>query len=468
MPKIVLVYPPMSYGKKRGFGFPPLGVLYLAAALKKKGVNQVRVIDAFIEGYTLEGLARDILNEGPDIVGFSSMTCQVSSVLDIAKELKRRQPHIKIAVGGPHISATKEELFSFTTDIDFLIYGEAEESFYQLVSRLEVGKFEGIGGLAYKKDNQPIINGPPQPINNLDEIPFPDLGLLNLRKYDSYYARSLPLAYIMGSRGCPFNCIYCNVSATYGSTLRLRSPQNIVDEMVNHNKRYGIRQFMFKDSTFTLQKDWVYEICSEIARRSLKINWTCGTRPNLVDAELLAAMKESGCYLIFFGIEAGTQKVLDALGREMTITQIKEGITLCKKAGIRAEGNFMVGSPLEKEGDARKTIKLAKGLGFDMVTFGVTVAYPGTKLYHWAVNNNMLPDKYWYMKRDLRPSDYNREVNGNLNLPGFPPDKQVEIAREADRGFYLRFSYILKSFSKIRGFYDIRRGVKGIKELLGS
>ena len=237
MAKVVLVYPPMVFAKKRGFGFPPLGVLYIASFLQKKGIG-VKIIDSFIEGQTLKELVEEILEEKPRIVGFSAMTCQVNAVLDIAEELKKRDPSLKIIVGGPHIRSTKEELFKFTKNVDFLFYGEGEFTFYNLVKALENDlSFDEIRGLIYKKNGRVAVNEPPQLIQNLDELPFPNPDLVDIKKYDSYYAKSLPLTSIMASRGCPFHCTFCDSYATHGRILRLRSPKNIVDEIEHNYKK---------------------------------------------------------------------------------------------------------------------------------------------------------------------------------------------------------------------------------------
>lgn len=459
--KVVLVCPPIAFGRGKNFSYPLLGILYIATFLKEKGIN-VKVIDSFVEGCALEELMEIILKEKPHIIGFTAMSCQAKSVLAAAAELKKRSPLLKIAVGGPHISSTKDEIFNFTKDVDFLFYGEGEESFYKLVAGQP---FEEIRGLIYKKDNEIIINDPPVPVQNLDSLPFPDLELLDIGKYDSYFAKSLPLASLMASRGCPYSCIFCDAHLTHGKILRLRTPKNIVDEIEHNYRKYGIKQFMFKDSDLTLNKNWAKEICSEISRRKIKITWTCNTRVDLVDEGLFKTMKESGCYMISFGIESGSQRILDAMRKGITIEQIKRAISLCKKSGIEAMGYFMIGNPLETEGDARETIKFSQKLGLDLATFGTTAAYPGTELYKWAIENNALSDRFWYMKRVAVSSDA-REASGNLNLKNFPQAEQTKLVKEANKSFYFRPSYLLRYLLKIRTLYDLKRSVKSFLDLI--
>ena len=466
MVKVVLIYPPITFGEKRGFGFPPLGVLYIATFLMKKGID-VKVLDSFIEGHTLEELTKLIFREKPSVVGFSAMTCQVRSVLAVAKKLKEINPPLKIVVGGPHISSTKKELFNFSKNIDFLFYGEGEITFYKLVKALDKNlPLAEIDGLIYKENGKVIINKPQKFIENLDKLPFPDFGLVDISKYDSYYAKSLPLSSLIASRGCPFSCTFCDAYATHGKKLRFRSPKNIIDEMEYNYRKYGIKQIMIKDSTFTVNKKWVYEVCSEIEKRGLKINWSCNTRVDMVDEHILKSMKKAGCYMIMFGIESGSQKILDMLKKGITIKQIRRSISLCKQAGLETTGYFMVGNPSESEEDAKKTIRLSKELGLDLATFGVTIAYPGTELYRWAVENNCLDNKFWYMGKKMKVSKSIREVDGNLNLYNFPSEKQVVLVKKANKGFYFRPTYILKTIAKLRKFHDAKRITKSIKELL--
>ncbi|MBI2041622.1 MAG: radical SAM protein [Candidatus Nealsonbacteria bacterium] len=458
---VVLVSPSIIFGKGKNFAYPLLGILYIAAFLQKNGIA-VKIIDSFVNGYTLDELVEIILKENPSLVGFSAMSCQAKAVLEAAAELKKRCPSLKIAVGGPHISSTKDEIFNFSEDIDFLFYGEGEENFYKLAAGQPL---EEINGLIYKNGNKIIINSPPQLIRELDDLPFPDLALLDIKKYDSYFAKSLPLASLMASRGCPYGCIFCDAHLTHGKILRLRTPENIVDEIENNHRKYGIKQFMFKDSDLTLNKNWVREICSEIDKRNIRITWTCNTRVDLVDEELFKTMKKSGCYMISFGIESGSQRILDVMRKGITLEQVERAISLCKKSGIEAMGYFMIGNPTETEDDARETIKFSQKLGLDLATFGTTAAYPGTELYKWAVENNALPDRFWYMKRVAVSSDA-REASGNLNLKNFPPAKQTKLVKEANKGFYLRPAYLLKYLLKIRTYYDVERSVKSFCDLI--
>jgi radical SAM superfamily enzyme YgiQ (UPF0313 family) len=466
MAQVVLVYPPIVFGRKEHLGLPPLGVLYIATFLRKKGID-VRLIDASIQGHSLEKLVQEILKEEPLMVGFSAMTIQIGGVLELTAELKKRKPSLKIIVGGHHVNATRAELLQFTENIDFLFYGEGEKEVYRLVRALEDGtSLADIRGLIYKKEGQVIINDPPLTLENLDELPFPDLDLLDIKQYDIYYAKSLPLTSILASRGCPYQCIYCSASLVHGKRFRLRSPANVVEEIQEDYQKYRIRQFVIKDSTFTADKQWVYDVCSEIQKKGLKIHWSCNTRADLLDEALLKAMKRSGCRFISFGIESGSQKILNALKKGMTTDHIRKAVALCKKVGIQTIGNFMIGNPTETEEDARQTIQFIKELDLDLAFTFLTIAYPGTEIYSWAQHHHALSDRYWYMKEKKQAFAGGWEINGSLELEGFPKERTIAMVKKANKSFYFRPSFILKRISNIRGIWDLKRNLTSFVKLL--
>lgn len=467
MSDIFLLFPPIEFRKDKQFNYPPLGILYVGTFLKEKGFD-VKVIDCEIERHSLDKLKEIIIRENPSIVGFSSMTCQIRNTLIIAKAIKQQNKNIKIICGGPHISSTIGELFKFTNDIDFLVYGEGEHTSYELIKALKERKkdFRGINGIIFKENNKVVVTRPRDHIENLDGLPFPDLSLVKTKRYDAYYAKSLPLTSIMASRGCPFNCNFCDAYATHGRKIRFRSPKNVVNEMEHNYRKFGIRQFMIKDSTFTIKKDWVNEICNELKARKLKINWTCNTRVDMVNEPLLKNMKFAGCYMVLFGIESGSQKVLNNMMKATTVEQTKHAIKLCKKVGLGTVGFFMIGNPGETKEDVEITIKLSKELDLDLATFGVTIAYPNTELYRWGVRSSVIKDPYWYMKEQATKSKGTRTIVGNLDMEDLSVDDQLAFVKKAIKKFYFRPCYIIKRMFSIKNFLDLKRNLKAVKELL--
>lgn len=464
---VLFVYPPNKLGVKPKFGFPPLGVLYLASFLEKKGVK-VKVIDCEVKGHSLDKILGIVKQESPSILCLSIMTNQVISCLKIV-EAAKKENDINVVVGGPHISSTLGEILEFTDAIDFLVYQEGENTLYELYSSLRKnGAISEVKGIIYKKNGEVVVTPPRDKIESLDELPFPNLELLDISEYDSSYAKSLPLTSMMCSRGCPFNCNFCDQYATHGKKLRLRSAKNVVDEIERNYRDLGIRQIMFKDSTFTLNKKWVKELCDEISNRGLKLNWTCNTRVDCFDEEIIKCLKSAGCYMVNFGIESASQDVLNNINKRINLQQVVEAVNLCKKHKVQVVGYFMIGNPGDTKKTVLKTIKFAKSLDFDLVSFGVTVAYPNTELFNWAVQHNVLSDKLWYMKDSSRDVVGARSILGNLNLEGFPLEEQIKMLKKANRSFYLRPKYIFRKLLSVGNPSELKRLIKSAKEILSG
>lgn len=463
----VFIYPPIKFGTTESFTYPPLGILYIATYAKEKGVS-VKFIDSLIDGGTPDEIVSSILKENPKFVCFSIMSCQVLNALKLASKIKEQDKNVKIIFGGSHVASTKSELFNFSKDIDYLMYGEGEVAFYQIYNAKNEEDLSKISGLIYRSGDSVKINQM-KPVENLDTLPFPDLSLVKLNSYQGYYVKSLPVSTIMGTRGCVYRCTFCDQFASMGREFRHRTPKNIVDEMEHNLKTFGARDFIFKDSTFTNNEEWVYGICNEIKNRGLKINWSCNTRVSMVNEKILRAMKEAGCYMIAFGIEAGSQHVLNLMKKGTKVEQAYTATALCKEAGIETLGYFMIGNPGEKEEDALKTIKLSQEISLDYAGFGVTIAYPNTEIFKWAVENNCLNDKQWYMKENdinITANTISEIKGGSLDRPEFPVERQIELCKRANKEFYLRPSYVFKRIMKIRSFDDIKTNLKAVIEII--
>lgn len=464
---VLIIYPPIELGKKVKFGFPPLGALYLASFLEVKGIN-VKIVDCEIKGYSLKQIVNLVKKEKPFLFCMSIMTPQVISCLKIAAAIKKNC-NTNIVVGGSHISSTIGELFQFTNSIDFLVYREGEYTIFELYVALKnKSNLNKVYGLIYRKNKKIIINRPRELISNLDDLPFPNLKLVDIKDYDSYYAKSLPLTSMMCSRGCPYNCSFCDQYATHGRKLRLRSVKNVVDEIEKNYYESEIKQIVFKDSTFTINKKWVRELCGEIKKRRLKINWTCNTRADHIDEKTLEEMKAAGCYMVLLGIESGSQEVLNNINKNIKLKQIEDAVKLCKKHKMKVTGSFMVGNPGDTKQTVLESIKFSKSLDLDLVTFGVTIAYPNTELFKWAVKNNVLTDKTWYMKEGSNIAMGLRNILGNLNLKRFPISEQTKMVKKANREFYLRPKYIFKKTLEISNLTEFKRTLRSAKELLLS
>lgn len=457
--KVILVVTPIDLRKKAKYVLPPLGVLYLATVLRQNGVD-VKIIDWNTKEYDIDTIKNIILEENPDVVGISAMTPHIPLVLKFAKALKNGNNSIKICLGGPHVNSTKDEIFKFTNDIDFVVYGEGENTLSELMGRLDDEEYSNVDGLIYSEGGKVTVNKPREFIQNLDRLPFPDLSLIDIDEYSIFHGKHKPVTSIMATRGCPYRCTFCDVYLTHGHKLRYRSPKNVVDELEHNYKNYGVKEVVIKDSTLTINRKWISGLCQEIKKRNLKLSWLCNTRVDKIDKELLTLMKKSGCRQISYGVESGSQEVLDSIKKGITIEQIKEAFEVTHKVGIETQAFFMIGNPGDNIQNVKKTIELAKDINPDYADIGATIAYPNTDLYKWGVKTGFLKDSHWYMEDASRAMMHIYFSNGQLNLPKFSPEEQVEYVKKAYKEFYFRTNYILKTLMKIHDFYYLKQVIK--------
>ena len=242
--------------------------------------------------------------------------------------------------------------------------------------------------------------------------------------------------HMMTSRGCPFRCSYCTSHLTFGKSFRYHGPQRVIREMFELKEKYGADTIQFYDETFTLNRGRVSQLCGEILKQKLKIPWACFTRVNLVDEELLKKMRSAGCYQIFYGVEAATQRLLNIIKKDITLEQIENAFKWTRRAGIETLASFMIGLPTETKEEALKTIDLAIKINADYAQWQKTTPFPGTELYDICEKYGKILTKDW-----TKFTAWNNIV---YVTSGRTKEDILEIERLAFRRFYLRPSYILK------------------------
>lgn len=333
-----------------------------------------------------------------------------------------------ICIGGPHPTIFPEEVVS-DPDIDFVVLGEGELSFLELVKSLMTHEdFENVPGIGFSKRGSVVINPPRLPIENLDLLPFPARHLLPMDVHIGfnflYYGK--PATTMIASRGCPFNCSFCQptLRKIFGRKSRRRSPENVVDEIEYLIKKYDIKLIIFHDDTFTLNRKWVMDVCDEIIKRNLKIKWICNSRADTLDERLLKKLKEAGCVELRIGVESGNQWILDnILKKGITINQVRDTFKLIRKCGFkRAWAFFMVGSPGETRDMIQDSIRLAREIKPTHVNISITLPLPGTELWNIA-------GKYGSFDKDWSKYDY-AEDHAIIDTPLLPKHEVEEMARK--------------------------------------
>jgi radical SAM superfamily enzyme YgiQ (UPF0313 family) len=435
----------------------------IAAVLEKNGCS-VKILDLPALGFSENSLPAIIDQEKPDIVGVTAMTPTINSAVSIMEKVKKCDGNITVILGGAHATILPEETLKNVPEIDVIVRGEGEQTTLELVKALGLsGDIDQVSGITYRKGNSIKSTPLRPPILELDALPFPAFHLLPMKKYRLHppFGRRSPVMPIITSRGCPYRCVFCSKSV-FGRRYRSNSPSYVVDEIRLLNEKFGVREIKFYDDTFTLDKKRVVAICRLLKEQGIDIPWTCETRVDLVTTELLGVMKDAGCYMIEYGVESGSQRVLNNLKKDITLEKTVEVFKSTHEAGIETVAYFMLGSPEETSETIDETIEFAKEIDPDFVQFSITTPYPGTELYSLAVEEGHVPEKWdEYVYAELKSLD--SSGRGTKTLSG---EDLRAWNKKAYKSFYLRWRYVWKRFRKMTSVGDLKTNVSGLRMVI--
>lgn len=416
---------------------PPLGLAYIAAVLEQNGYK-VAIIDANAEKLSEEEVLCRIMHVKPALIGLTAVTPTIHICYSIAKKIKKEEPSIITVIGGVHATSLPKETLNECVDFDFLVKGEGEFTLIELVDALSKNKaLSYIKGLVYRENGKIVINDTREAVLDLDIFPFPSRQLLPNRLYKTIDSDRMTC--IIAMRGCAARCIYCAVEEVAGRKLRRRSPSNVIKEIESCFYNYGVRFIAFLDDTFTFDKMWVHKFCDEFreARFHKYVKWSCLTRVDNVDPDLLKHMKQAGCVRVEFGIESGSQEILDLLKKGITVKQIRDAFNMAKEAGLSNLGFAMLNAPGETIRTVAETKKLIMDLDPDFLQLSFATPYPGTELFEICERDNLLISKDWSKYIFL-----NHQLIRNKNLS---ENKLKKCMWDIQRSFYLRPRYILRT-----------------------
>lgn len=373
---------------------PSLAIFYLAAAAREAGYK-VDVITVYRADQLHSSLKRKIRDFRPDAVGMSCKIIDFNACFEAARVIKSFDKSVHIVLGGPQGTAVPDVCLS-NPCIDSVVIGEGEITLCALLGALgDDRKMSKVRGLAFRNRSGRIIHNPPRPlISDLDSLPLPALDIYPRRFWCDRSSKKYPVG-IFISRGCPYRCTFCADKVTWRYTHRLFSAERVVGEMNLLNKKYGSDYFNFFDSTFTLNRAYVMELCELMLRkRRKKYVWTCGTRSDLVDLELLRLMKKAGCYIITYGFESGTQRILDYIRKDVTVEQNRQALIMAHEAGIKVGTTFCIGFPTETKKEILETIRFAVKVRPDGCGFNIAIPYSGTDMAADALKTGYMRDGY--------------------------------------------------------------------------
>lgn len=453
--KILLINPPWSdiYGSYKKAAVlsktTPSGLMYLASYLIKYGGYDVNIIDAEAEMLSYNEIQQKIEDLSPNIVGVTATTPLFPKAKKIANIAKKIDKGIKVVVGGPHVSALAKESLDDCTDIDMVVIGEGEVTFYELVKAIENGENESelyaIKGIGFRDKKGAVLTQNREPISDLDSLPFPARSLVKneLYRYSALIKDEKKMTTIQTTRGCPFKCIFCY--PMFGRNVRFRSAKSIINEVEDAVNNFGIEFIYFVDDTMTINKKRMFDICNGFIEKGLnnKVKWFCTTRVDTVDKELLSKMKKSGCIRVNFGVESGNSEILKIIKKGITVEQVILAFQDAKDIGLEAVAYFIIGHPHETKDTIKDTIKLAKKIDPSHAEFSIMTPFPGTELYKMIQKNEA------GMK--IKITDWNNYAHyGNvvIELDDISSKELLKFQKQAFRQFYLRPKKILEILKK--------------------
>jgi len=435
----------------------PLGIYYLASTLIKEKFN-VEVLDAEAQGIVHEEVIEILRKSDIKIVGITSTTVAFRNARSLAEIIRKELPDVTIVIGGPHMTAVPVPTME-TKAFDFGIVQEGERALLLLVSYLlmKKGNLEDIPNLYYLKNEKVESNGNREVIEDLDSIPAPARHLCpDIKMYKPPVGAFLnkPVASIVTTRGCPYQCIFCD-NNTFGRRTRFFSDKYVVEEIKSLIDDFGAKEIAFLDDTFVLDKKRLRKIFELLKNENIKFSWTCMTRVNNLTFELLKFMAENGCWQIRFGIDSGNQKVIDFIKKGITLDQVKQVAKWCKELNIKTTGFFMLGHHIDTPETIQDTIEFALSLPLTDVTATINTPMPGTESYEKAITQ----EYGTYQAGDWTSLNYWTPVFIPKGLSReFLFKKQSELYRR----FYMRPRVIISQLGKIRDFESLRMYMKNM------
>ena len=379
--RITLVYPFFKPFRDNSiFRFPPLGLGYIASALKQKNISVELVDCTFL---TFEQAIAKVRSSKPDIIGFYSMFSMKKTTIEMAKLL--RNDCRLLVVGGPLPTL---EPSGYLEAFDIAVIGEGEEAMIDIAeSYAQDIDISQISGIAYVEKGETRLTPLRKPIENLNALPFPARDQFDNDSYKQYYIRRFgySISPLISSRGCPFSCDFCS-RPVFGQSFRTRSAANIVDE-IEEIIKLGYSRVWFADDCFTLNRSQVMAVCDELVKRDLRIEWECLSRVDTMDSQVASRMRSAGCVRVFFGIESGTNSILDLMRKQITVEQARKAVYNAKEAGLQVGAFFILGYPGENDDTVLRTVRFASSLPLDYLSFTLPYPIPGTSLFERVKNN---------------------------------------------------------------------------------
>jgi len=477
--RVMLINPPIDSVLEQGntnpvtsflfYNSAPLGLLYVAAMLERAG-HEVAAIDAAAELLDVERSAQRVAAFAPDVIGVGSFTVTFETCLRLARRLKALLPDVPLVLGSYHVTLVPEQAMAHDC-FDVGVLGEGEFTMLELMEHFAGRKaLADIDGIVYR-DIEPRAGGtgdgetkagalrftrPRKKFKKLDELPFPARHLLpaNIYRPVPVDDHAFPKFAMVTSRGCPHACAFCQKSR---SGYRSHSAAYVADELEHLIRDFGVRDVAFVDSLFCANKKRVHAVCDELIRRGLheQVSWTCSSRVEVVDRPLLEKMKAAGCWRTRFGIESGSDQVLDFISKGITKEKIRRAITAAHEVGLRPKAFFMVGHMPDTRETILETIEFAKSIPLHDVTVQINTLLPETpQMEVWEREGEK-----W--GRVVNQTNSEKSFWEPTFVPwGLEANDIIELHRRFYREFYFRPVTLARHLEEIRSWRDVAKYVQ--------
>ena len=445
--------------------YPPLGLLYVASYVEDVPGCQVKILDCQAERIHHEDIEKKIIEYEADVIGIQVMTFTLIDAILVAKKIRRIKPNTLIVFGGPHGTIYPRETVALP-EVDVVIIGEGEFVFSSLLRHIQLNKaIENIPGVMTKQTSQ-IDNTFTRIryIRDLDKLKMPAYHLLDISLYYSPMVKTKKVITMMSSRGCPFRCNFCD-RPQMGKKFRKKSAKKIFNEISYCANELGIKEIIFYDDTFTVDKERVLELCDLIIESKIKILWDIRARIDTMSKGTITKLSQAGCNRIHYGIETGSPRLQKIIKKNLDIDNVHEIMKITCKEKIETLGYFMIGLPSETEEDLNLTLKLIKSLPMDYAHISIFTPYPGTEIYQQALDSDIYSFDYWREfalnpVADFSPKYWNEK---------FTDEELFIILKKAYSMFYKRPSYIFNRLIKVRSPSELMRkaslGFKLLKDM---
>ncbi|MCE4599750.1 MAG: cobalamin-dependent protein [Desulfurococcales archaeon] len=445
--RILLSLPPdvhrLEIYRITGVRAPPLGLASIAAVLEEEG-HEVRIIDSPTLGLSIDGWISEVRSWSPDIIGISMLTPLAPKAYNAIKMIRDYLPDVPIVVGGPHPTFMYEEALNEGADI--VVLGEGEYTMLELANTIDKYGFDherlkSVKGIAFRNREGRVVVTPPRPvIMNLDSLPWPARHLLPMDRY-TLFNKSIRVAHVMASRGCPYGCTYCTTSYFWRRMLRFRSPENVVGEIEYLADRYNVKYVLFADDELVISRKFVKGFIEEMKSRGLDIPFACGARVDHLTRDYMKMLVDNNCTTIYVGVESASQYTLNKIGKRITLDQVRRVFEWRREVGGHLVASFIIGFPWETIEDMKNTVDFAVELDPDYAQFTILTPYPGTPMFNYAKEHGLIEDWNWEHYTTMRPV-----------MRGFKFTREdlKRVLKYAYRKFYLRTSFIFRELKSGR------------------